>query len=68
MKRMIFAMLCVLFVLSCVSTQQQTNPLLQDFDTPFGAPPFEQIKEAHYLPAIQEGIRQQKAEIDAIVN
>ncbi len=45
------------------------NPLLApQFDTPFGIPPFEQIKPEHYLPALQEGIARQKQEIEAIVN
>lgn len=46
----------------------QNNPLLAEFDTPFGAPPFNDIKEEHYLPAFQEAIKQKEAEIDAIVN
>ena len=43
------------------------NPLLQDFNTPFNTPPFNLIKEAHYLPAIKEGIKQGEAEIETIV-
>lgn len=43
-----------------------TNPLLGDFDTPFQAPPFDRIEARHYLPAVQEGIRQSQAEIEAI--
>ena len=44
------------------------NALLDAFKTAFGVPPFEQIKNEHYLPAYQEAIRQHKAEINAIVN
>ena len=44
------------------------NPLLQEWNTPYGIPPFEEIKTADYMPAIKEGIRQQNAEIVAIVN
>lgn len=46
----------------------QVNPFLQQYTTPYGIPPFEQFKPEHYMPALQEGINQQKAEIDAIVN
>lgn len=46
----------------------QTNPLLNDFDTPFNVPPFEQIKTEHYLPAFREGIKQQAEIIESIVN
>ncbi|WP_258104414.1 M3 family metallopeptidase [Marinoscillum sp. MHG1-6] len=44
-----------------------SNPLLQTFDTPYEVPPFQIIKNEHYLPAIEEGIRLAKEEIDAIV-
>jgi len=42
------------------------NPFFSEFDTPFGVPPFEQIKLEHYMPAFEEGMKQQAAEIDAI--
>jgi len=44
------------------------NPFLSPFDTPFQVPPFDKIKEEHYLPAYKEGIERQKKEIEAIVN
>lgn len=43
------------------------NPLLAEWDTPFGVPPFDRIESVHYLPAIRAGMAQQKQEIDAIV-
>ncbi len=43
------------------------NPLLEEWTTPFGVPPFDQIDSAHYLPALRTGMEQHKAEIDAIV-
>ncbi|MDR1847613.1 MAG: M3 family metallopeptidase [Bacteroidales bacterium] len=44
------------------------NPLLQDWNTPFGTAPFEKIKTEHYLPAFKEAITQHNQEIDAIIN
>ena len=44
------------------------NPFLTEWDTPYGIPDFGQIKEEHYIPAIEEGIRQQEAEIAAIIS
>ena len=44
------------------------NPFLSEWDTPFGIPDFGQIEEKHYIPAIEEGIRQQEAEIAAIIS
>ena len=50
------------------SKQQAKNPLLEPFNTPYGVPPFDQIKEEHYLPAFEEAIKQHKKEIEEIVN
>lgn len=44
------------------------NPFLNIFKTPFNAIPFDQIKVEHYIPALDEGIKQGLAEIDSIVN
>ena len=43
------------------------NPFLQEWDTPYGIPPFDKIKTTDYIQAIKAGIEQQQAEIDAIV-
>lgn len=43
------------------------NPLLEDWDTPFGVPPFDRISSADYLPAIRTAMQDHDAEIDAIV-
>ena len=52
----------------CLLACNQTNPLLEQPNTPFGVPAFDKVKIEHYLPAFEEAIRQNKAEIDAIVN
>ena len=44
------------------------NVFLQEWDTPYGIPPFGKIKVADYMPAVKEGIRLQEAEIQAIVD
>ena len=44
------------------------NPLLEQPNTPYGVPAFDQVKNEHYLPAFEEAIRQNKAEIEAIAN
>lgn len=43
------------------------NPLLQKSELPFGAPDFSKIQDTDYLPAIEEAIRQNRAEINQIV-
>jgi peptidyl-dipeptidase Dcp len=44
------------------------NPLLSEFDTPFGVPPFHLVSHDHYLPAFNEAMELQIREIDAIVD
>ncbi len=45
---------------------KEKNPLLESFKTPFGVPPFQEIKLEHYLPAFQKAIQEHKKEIRAI--
>jgi len=42
------------------------NPLLSAWETPFGVPPFAQIREEHFLPAMKTAMAEQLREIDAI--
>ncbi len=73
MKRLFFLMIPVMMMMSgCQQGPAEGdlagNPFLEEYDTPFDAPPFDRIDDEHFLPAIEEGIRQQQEEIDAIVN
>lgn len=42
------------------------NPFFETWNTPFGAPPFAEIKNEHFLPAFEQAFKDHKAEIDAI--
>ena len=44
------------------------NPLLVKSSLPFGAPDFSKIQENDYLPAIETAIKEQRANIQKIVN
>ncbi len=44
------------------------NPFTVAWDTPYGAPPFSEITDEHYMPATKAAILELRAEIDAIVN
>lgn len=46
----------------------ETNPLLADWDTPLGAPPFGEIEPAHFVPAFEAAMASHNAEIDAIAS
>ena len=45
-----------------------SNPFFEEWDTPYGIPPYDKIKVGDYLPAIKEGIKRHQAEIDAITS
>jgi len=44
------------------------NPFAEPSPLPFGAPRFDRIRDEHYGPAIEEGIRRHLAEVDAIAH
>jgi peptidyl-dipeptidase Dcp len=50
------------------STVKHDNPFFAPSTLPYQAPPFDRIKDEHYVPAFEEGMKQQRAEIDAIAN
>jgi peptidyl-dipeptidase Dcp len=67
-----FQLTCLLFL--AITSQAQTaaketdNPFLKEWKTPFKTPPLNEIKQEYYLPAFEAGIKEQRGEIDAIVN
>jgi len=48
--------------------ESRANPLLAEWDTPFGVPPFDQIRNDDYLPAFHAAMENHAAEIEAIVS
>ncbi|MFV3073832.1 M3 family metallopeptidase [Niveispirillum fermenti] len=44
------------------------NPFFQEWKTPFGVPPFDAIKPAHFRPAFDKGMADHLAEIKAITD
>ena len=70
MKKILTIMVIATLVMTGCNKKQQTadNPFMKEWDTPYGVPPFDEIKTEHYLPAIEEGMKQQAAEIAAIVD
>ena len=71
MRLTIFAATCLaLFPLVTACSRPKaptTNPLLTEWKTPFGVPPFGQIKPDDFMPAFEEAIRQHNAQVIAIV-
>jgi peptidyl-dipeptidase Dcp len=66
MKETILFMLLVTVLFTACSVKDQ-NPFFSEYQTTFGTPPFEKIKESYYLPAFSEGISQHQQEILAII-
>ncbi len=56
----------LLAVPAALAAAERANPLLSKSPLPFQAPPFDKIQDSDYQPAIEEGMKQQLAEIVAI--
>lgn len=65
MKRVLFSVI----LLSTIMTNSfAQNPFLKAYKTPYETPPFNKIKNEHFEPAFEQGMKEQKAEINALVN
>ncbi|MFC1566174.1 M3 family metallopeptidase, partial [Candidatus Neomarinimicrobiota bacterium] len=66
MKNIKLLIILVVIIITACSTNKN-NPFFNEWDTPFQTPPFGEIKEAHYMPALMEGLEREKHEIDNII-
>lgn len=64
MERILITLILVYTMNNILSAQ---NPFFEQYQTPHETVPFDRIQTEHYEPAILEGINQQKAEIEAII-
>lgn len=64
MKKFLIFMLIAMTTASCA----EKNPLLKEWKTPFGVPPFEEIQNSDYMPALNKAIEVHNKEIDQIIN
>ena len=68
MKRLAVILLLAMATISCKEKAEQLpNPFFEQWTTPYGVPPFEQIKSYHYQPAFERAMSLHKEEIAAIV-
>lgn len=61
----------ILFTMSCKQKNNNNlsdNPLLKEWDTPYGVPPFAEIKDEHYEPAFEAAMKEQKDNIQTIID
>lgn len=77
MKKTIMAVGLTILLSACGSSGKKEdssmeeklgNPLLSEFTTPFGVPPFDQIKIEDYKPAFMQGMEEQRKEIEEIIH
>ncbi len=71
-KLMCITLTLCMITLSCKDKKierelDMNNPFFSKPETLYGTPAFDKIKTEHYLPAFQEGMLQQKEEIETIV-
>lgn len=50
------------------SEPAKTNILLEEWDTQFKIPPFAKVNDEDYMPAVEDGIKKMRAEVEAIIN
>ena len=68
MKRLAVILLLAMATISCKEKAEQLpNPFFEQWTTPYGVPPFEQIKSYHYQLAFEHAMSLHKEEIAAIV-
>src|SRR5436190_17569641 len=78
MRSSVAIILFVIFVMSLIALDEPaaparaavdvSNPFFNESNLPFHAPPFDKIKDGDYQPAIEEGMKNQLAEIEKIAN
>ena len=70
MKRLFvtLSLLAMTTLTACHSKDQSTNPLLEVSQLDYQAPPFDKIRPEHFLPAFEQGMKEQLIEIDSITN
>ena len=66
MRKAILALGAIAMMAACAQTKN--NPFLEEWDTPYGIPPFERIQLTDYIPAVKAGIEEQNKELEAILN
>lgn len=68
MKKIFLSILVLgIFMMSC-SKKKEVHPLLAEWDTPFGVPPFEQVEIKHFAPAFEIAMKEHKDEMEAIMS
>src|SRR5512139_2588229 len=66
---LLLSLVCLLpLVVDAQAPPADDNPFFREWKTPFGVPPFEEIRDEHFPPAFQKGIAERKREVEGIAN
>ncbi|MBM4174875.1 MAG: M3 family metallopeptidase [Ignavibacteria bacterium] len=72
MRSFLYLITTILFLQNlCIAQNNMmktANPFFEEYKTPFQVPPFDKIKEVHYMPAFKAGMEEQQKEVDDIIN
>ncbi len=67
-----FLLLSIVAILSSCSKQTEKqmtdNPFYLEYNTVYGVPPFEEIKDQHFMEAFEDGMAEQIKEVDLIAD
>ncbi|HCO95247.1 MAG TPA: peptidase M3 [Phycisphaerales bacterium] len=66
MKEAMYLFTMAILTIGC--SVQPENILLKEWNTPFQTPPFDEIKDEHFMPAFLEAMEAEKAEVEVIAN
>ncbi|MBP1647641.1 MAG: peptidyl-dipeptidase Dcp [Bacteroidetes bacterium] len=66
MKNFILVLAMAAIAFAC--SNEPKNPLLGDYGTPFETPPFDRVKNEHFIPAFREGMSLETKEAEAIAS
>lgn len=58
----------ILFIAIMTANINSQNPFFSEYKTPHGTVPFDKIKNEHFEPAFEKGMKEQAEEIDLIIN
>ena len=66
MKKVMYLFTLTVLTIGC--SVKQENIMLKEWNTPFQTPPFDEIKDEHFMPAFLEAMEAEKAEVETIAN
>jgi peptidyl-dipeptidase Dcp len=66
-----FAVVCLVSLMAAQDQKKESapmDPFIAKFNTPFETPPFNLIRNEQFIPAIVQGVEEQRMEVDAIIS